>query len=289
MSNKYNQNLFDSLKEALASKTNNDSSFKDFMKFEPDKSYLVRLLPNLDDGSKTRFHYYQHIFDSVATGKKVSVLCPNTYGEKCPIDEYRAKMWATKNQTLIDSVKPLKKTEKWLYNVYVIKDPTNPSNEGQVKILNAGAQLQKVIQSAIDGDDAEEFGFRIFDLSENGCNLRVKVEKNDGGYPSYTSSKFISPSKIEGLDDVDNVYGSVKSLDTIFQRKSYDEIKEILNYHFLGKDAEEKTSKEVSNEDFEVETSVSSAPQNTSNDDASNDEDVLSEQEKKMQEILKNL
>jgi hypothetical protein len=289
MSNKYNQNLFDSLKEALASKTNNDSSFKDFMKFEPDKSYLVRLLPNLEDGSKTRFHYYQHIFDSVATGKKVSVLCPNTYGEKCPIDEYRAKMWATKNQTMIDSVKPLKKAEKWLYNIYVIKDPTNPSNEGQVKIMNAGAQLQKVIQAAIDGDDAEEFGFRIFDLSENGCNLRVKVEKNDGGYPSYTSSKFVSPSKIEGLDDVDSVYSSIKSLDTIFQRKSYDEIKEILNYHFFGKDAEEKAPKEVSNEDFEVETNVSSAPQNTSSDDQSNDEEVLSEQEKKMQEILKNL
>ena len=289
MSNKYNQNLFDSLKEALASKTNNDSSFKDFMKFEPDKSYLVRLLPNLEDGSKTRFHYYQHIFDSVATGKKVSVLCPNTYGEKCPIDEYRAKMWATKNQTMIDSVKPLKKAEKWLYNIYVIKDPTNPSNEGQVKIMNAGAQLQKVIQAAIDGDDAEEFGFRIFDLSENGCNLRVKVEKNDGGYPSYTSSKFVSPSKIEGLDDVDSVYSSVKSLDTIFQRKSYDEIKEILNYHFFGKDAEEKAPKEVSNEDFEVETNLSSAPQNTSSDDQSNDEEVLSEQEKKMQEILKNL
>lgn len=289
MSNKYNQNLFDSLKEALASKTNNDSSFKDFMKFEPDKTYLVRLLPNLEDGSKTRFHYYQHIFDSVATGKKVSVLCPNTYGEKCPIDEYRAKMWATKNQTLIDSVKPLKKTEKWLYNIYVIKDPTNPSNEGQVKILNAGVQLQKVIQSAIDGDDAEEFGFRIFDLSENGCNLRVKVEKNEGGYPSYTSSKFVSPSKIDDLDDIDEVYGSVKSLDTIFQRKSYDEIKEILNYHFLGKDEEEKAAKEVSNEDFEVETTVSSSPQNTSNDDESDDEEVLSEQEKKMQEILKNL
>lgn len=288
MSNKYNQNLFDSLKEALASKTNNDSSFKDFMKFEPDKTYLVRLLPNLEEGSKTRFHYYQHIFDSVATGKKVSVLCPNTYGEKCPIDEYRAKIWATKNQTLIESVKPLKKAEKWLYNIYVIKDPTNPSNEGQVKILNAGAQLQKVIQSAIDGDDAQEFGFKIFDLSENGCNLRVKVEKNEGGYPSYTSSKFVSPSKIEGLEDLDDVYGSVKSLDTIFQRKSYDEIKEILNYHFLGKD-EEKSEKQVASEDFEVETEVSPSSSNTASDDDDDSEEVLSEQEKKMQEILKNL
>lgn len=284
MSNKYNQNLFDSLKEALASKTNNDSSFKDFMKFEPDKTYLVRLLPNLEDSSKTRFHYYQHIFDSVVSGKKISVLCPNTYGEKCPIDEYRSKIWATKNQTLIESVKPLKKTEKWLYNAYVIKDPTNPSNEGQVKIINAGAQLQKVIQAAIDGDDAEEFGFRIFDLSEKGCNLRVKVEKNEGGYPSYTSSKFVSPSEIEDLDDADSVYNSVKSLDTIFQRKSYDEIKEILNFHFLGKDQEEKAEKAVPDDEFEVETVKS---ESVSSDDS--DEETLTEQEKKMKEILENL
>jgi hypothetical protein len=281
MNNKYNESLFDSLKEALTTKTNTDSGFKDFMKFEPDKTYLVRLLPNLEDGKKTRFHYYQHIFDSIQTGKKVSVLCPNTYGEKCPIDEYRAKMWATKNQTFIDQVKPLKKAEKWLYNVYVISDPSNPSNEGQVKILNAGAQLQKVIQSAIDGDDASEFGFRIFDLSEKGCNLRIKVEKNAAGYPNYTSSKFVSPSQIDGLENSDEVYSSIKSLDTIFQRKNYDEIKEILDFHFLGKEEVQKT--EHHEDDFKVDVVE---PEIT---ETVNSEDELSEQDRKMQEILKDL
>jgi hypothetical protein len=281
MNNKYNESLFDSLKEALTTKTNTDSGFKDFMKFEPDKTYLVRLLPNLEDGKKTRFHYYQHIFDSIQTGKKVSVLCPNTYGEKCPIDEYRAKMWATKNQTFIDQVKPLKKAEKWLYNVYVISDPSNPSNEGQVKILNAGAQLQKVIQSAIDGDDAAEFGFRIFDLSEKGCNLRIKVEKNAAGYPNYTSSKFVSPSQIEGLENTDEVYSSIKSLDTIFQRKTYDEIKEILDFHFLGKEEVQKT--EHHEDDFKVDVVESETTETVKS------EDELSEQDRKMQEILKDL
>ena len=281
MNNKYNESLFDSLKEALTTKTNTESGFKDFMKFEPDKTYLVRLLPNLEDGKKTRFHYYQNIFDSIQTGKKISVLCPNTYGEKCPIDEYRAKMWATKNQTFIDQVKPLKKAEKWLYNVYVISDSTNSSNEGQVKILNAGAQLQKVIQSAIDGDDAAEFGFRIFDLSEKGCNLRIKVEKNAAGYPNYTSSKFVSPSQIEDLENADEVYSSIKSLDTIFQRKSYDEIKEILDFHFLGKD--ETTKTEVVEDDFKVDLAETESVENNTS------EDGLSEQDRKMQEILKDL
>ena len=287
MSNKYNESLFDSLKEALTNKTSTESSFKDFMKFEPEKTYLVRLLPNLEDAKKTRFHYFQHIFDSIVTGKKVSVLCPNTYGEKCPIDEHRSKMWATKNQDLIDQVKPLKKAEKWLYNVYVIKDPTNPSNEGQVKIMNAGAQLQKIIQSAIDGDDSSEFGFRIFDLSPKGCTLRVKVEKNDGGYPSYVSSKFLSPSEIEGLEDYDSVYSSIKTLDNIFERKTYDEIKEILDFHFLGKEKNEDKSSQKFDEEFSVETVKNLDVENTSAKSSSNDE--LSDQEKKMQEILKDL
>jgi hypothetical protein len=284
---KYTSNLFESLKETLSTKTNTDSSFKDFLKCEPDKTYVVRLLPNVEDGSKTRFHYWQHIFDSCVNGKKISILCPNTYGEKCPIDEYRSKVWASKNEKLIEQSKPLRKTEKWLYNVFVISDPTNPDNNGQVKILNAGVQLQKIIQSAIDGDDSQEFGYRIFDLSENGCNLRIKVEKNEGGYPSYVSSRFMSPSKVEGMDDADEVYNSVKSLDNIFQRKSYTEIKNLMDVHFFGKDETEvKPNQDSSYEDEE--------PVNTFKSDADSEVKISSSEsddddEKRMQDILKDL
>jgi hypothetical protein len=278
---KYTSSLFESLKESLGAKTNTESSFKDFLKCEPDKTYIVRLVPNIEDPSKTRFHYWQHIFDSCVNGKKISVLCPNTYGEKCPIDEYRSKVWASKNQTLIDQAKPLKKTEKWLYNVYVISDPTNPENNGKVKILNAGVQLQKIIQNAIDGDESEEFGYKIFDLSEKGCNLRIKVEKNEGGYPSYVSSRFTSPSKIETINDEDEIFSSIKTLDSFFQRKTYEEIKSLLDIHFFGKDEEEvkKTNIPVVVEDeVEEDFEVGSVTSNSTSDE-----------DEKMQEILKDL
>jgi hypothetical protein len=277
---KYTSTLFESLKDSLSAKTNTESSFKDFLKCEPDKTYVVRLLPNLEDNSKTRFHYWQHIFDSCVTGKKISILCPNTYGEKCPIDEYRSKVWASKNEKLIEQSKPLRKTEKWLYNVYVVSDPTNPDNNGQVKILNAGVQLQKIIQSAIDGDDSQEFGFKIFDLSEAGCNLRIKVEKNEGGYPQYVSSRFMSSSKIEGLDDIDSIYESVKPLDSFFQRKSYDEIKKLMDTHFFGKE-EEKAVTESIQEDDEDDIDI----ETTSTDSQSS----LSDEDQKMHDILKDL
>jgi hypothetical protein len=283
---KYTSSLFESLKETLSSKTNTESSFKDFLKCEPDKTYIVRLLPNVEDSSKTRFHYWQHIFDSCVTAKKISILCPNTYGEKCPIDEYRSKVWASKNEKLIEQAKPLRKTEKWLYNVYVISDPSNPENNGQVKILNAGVQLQKIIQSAIDGDDSQEFGFRIFDLSENGCNLRIKVEKNEGGYPTYTSSRFMSPSKIESLVDADEIYESVKPLDTIFQRKTYDEIKSLMDVHFFGKEEAQKSSApSIIEEDDDDFTSTESS----SKSDVVSDDNDLSDDDKKIQDVLKDL
>ena len=278
---KYTSTLFESLKDSLSAKTNTESSFKDFLKCEPDKTYVVRLLPNLEDNSKTRFHYWQHIFDSCVTGKKISILCPNTYGEKCPIDEYRSKVWASKNEKLIEQSKPLRKTEKWLYNVYVVSDPTNPDNNGQVKILNAGVQLQKIIQSAIDGDDSQEFGFKIFDLSEAGCNLRIKVEKNEGGYPQYVSSRFMSSSKIEGLDDIDSIYESVKPLDSFFQRKSYDEIKKLMDTHFFGKEEEKAITTSIQEEDDEDDIDIE-----TSTTDSHSS---LSDEDQKMHDILKDL
>jgi hypothetical protein len=246
-------------------------------------------LPNVENINNTWYEYKQHIFESCVHGKKVSTLCPNTYKEKCPICEHRSKIWATKNETLINQIKPLKKNERWLYNVYVIKDPTNPSNEGQVKFLNAGSQLEKIIESARTGDDADEFGHKIFDLSPNGCNLRIKVEKNEGGYPTYISSKFVSPSKIDALDtdeQIDAVYTSFKPLDTIFKHKTYNEIKDLLDVHFLGKD---KSTADVVDED-EDEFKIDHA---SSTDDIDENVDTssstISDQEKRMKEILEDL
>jgi hypothetical protein len=287
MSTKYNASLFESLQEIISNKTNYESNFKDFLKFETDKNYILRLIPNVQDISKTWYEYAQHIWDSKVTGKKVSTLCPNTYKEKCPICEYRSKIWATKNQDLIDGILPIKKNKRWLYNVFVIKDPTNPSNEGQIKLLNAGEQLEKIIESARSGDDKDEFGHKIFDLSEKGCNLDVKVEKNKGGYPSYVTSRFKSPSKIDILDTdskIDATYDGFKPLDSIFKVRTYNEIKDLLDIHFLGKDKSSTTTTD-DDDSFKIEeiTVDDVISQDTSSSSS------ISEQEKKMQAILADL
>lgn len=283
---KYNNNLFESIKEALNKKTTSDNAnYRDFLKLETDNTYVVRLIPNLESPERTIFHYFHHIWKSVMTNQLVSVLCPNTYGDSCPIDEYRSKIYATKNEAEIEKIKPIRRNENWLCNVYVVKDPTNPENQGQVKVLRFGKQLFKIISEAMNGDDAEEFGSKIFDLSEKGCSLKIKVESNDGKYPTYVASKFMSSSALEGVEDVEEIYSSVKELDSIFEHKSKEEISKMLKVHFLGQDAEEESTinKNVE-EEFEsikVETVENSSKKESESDDAINDS--------KIEDILKDL
>jgi hypothetical protein len=256
--NKYTSNLFESIKDALNKKAPTESNFKDFMKMETGKTYVLRLLPNIEAPDRTFFHYYHHMWKSVVSNNMISFLCPTTYGEKCPIEEYRSRIYRTKNETEIDKTRPIKRNESWLANVYVVKDPTNPDNEGKVKILRYGKQLNKIITDAISGDESDEFGAKVFDLSENGCSFKIKVEQNEGGYPTYVSSKFMSPSKLDGIDDIDEIYTQIKDLDKIFNHKTYAEIKELLDFHFLGleKDSQDAQQTLSENEDANYDNMV---------------------------------
>ena len=90
---------------------------------------------------------------------------------------------------------------------------------------------------AIEGEDADEFGERIFDLTKNGCSLKVKVEEQ-GGYPTYVSSRFAAPTSLTGItaDTVNDVYDEVQDLENVCPVKSYDELTTMLNEHYRGVD-----------------------------------------------------
>jgi hypothetical protein len=285
---KYNTNLFESIKEALTKKSSTaESGFRDFLKLEIGNTYLVRLIPNLEAPERTLFHYYHHLWKSVVTNQLVSTLCPTTYGERCPIDEYRSKIYRTNNEAEIKRIQPIKRNENWLANVYVIKDPTNPENQGQVKILRFGKQLNKIITDAISGDDSDEFGAKIFDLSEKGCNLRIKVEANEGGFPTYVASKFLSPSPLEGVEDIEELYKSFKPLDTIMEHKSTEDVEKLLKVHFLGEDEKQApVASQTEEEEYIAPSSIKSVASSAIVEDNNND---LSDQNDRIQDILKDL
>ena len=227
--------MFASIKDALAKPSQGSNTTSNIMRLKTGNTYVLRLVPFAKDPSKTFFHYYSHGWVSEATGQFQSAISPQTWGERDPIAEARYKLSRTGTEEEKEKARALNRKENWLINVYVVKDGDNPENEGKVKILRFGKQLHKIVMDAIEGEDADEFGERIFDLTENGCSLKVKVEEQ-GGYPTYVSSRFAAPAAIPGVtaDSVKDVYDKVFDLENVFPVKSYEELQTMLNEHYHG-------------------------------------------------------
>ena len=232
----FNTSMFQSIKDALASSDSKGSAtFNEIMQTKVGNTFTVRLLPFAKDPSKTFFHYYNHGWNSFATGQYVQTLSPQTFGERDPIAEERFKVLRTGSEEEKEKMSAVRRLEKWLVNVYVIDDPVNPDNNGKVKILRYGKQLQKIITEAIEGEDAEEFGPRIFDLGSEGVNFKIKVDQQ-GDFPTYVSSRFTAAGKVDLSEDQQkDIYDGVFDLTEVFTLKSYDDLKEMFNEHYYCK------------------------------------------------------
>lgn len=237
------KSMFESIKSALVKNNTQPSRNKDILKCEVGNTYTVRLLPNATNPEKTFFHYYTFGWTSFCTGQYVSAISPSSFGGRDPIAEYRYKVLKTGTEEEKNKARAIIRSEKWLVNAYIINDPVNPDNNGKNMIVRYGKQLHKIIMDAIEGEGAEDFGLKIFDLSEKGCNLKIKVEQQ-GDYPTYVSSKFTPAKAIEGLDKskFDSIYKGIIDLDTVFPVKSCDDLKIMLDEHYFCSSSEQSES-----------------------------------------------
>lgn len=241
--------MFESIKEALNKKSNGGNPQSDIIRMEIGNTYEFKILPNVKEPKKTFFEYYMHGWESFATGQYVQILSPTTFNERDPISEERFKILKLGSEEEKARINKVRRAQKWFVNVYVIKDPTNPENEGKVKILRYGKQLQTIIDNAIKGDDADEFGEKVFDLNKGGAIFKVKVEKQQD-FPSYTASRFTTGTKwfLEPQEQA-LVCNSIHNLEGIYDQKSFEEVQAFFNthYHVDVKASEKKAEPKAQN------------------------------------------
>jgi hypothetical protein len=258
----FTSSMFQSIKEAL---TKSESSggggntlYKEILKFKAGNTYVLRLLPNIKEPENTFYHFFTHGWNSFATGQYVSALSLQTIGKADPIGKERYRLMKFGSNEEKEKIKAVKWQEQWYVNVYVVDDPVNPENNGTVKIFRYGKKLNKLIESAISGDDSDEFGAKVFDLSSGGVNLKLKVEKQ-GEYIAYDSSRFTSPVDL-GLseDKQQEIYGSLHDLKAVNPLKTEEELLEMWRTHFLCEagessvDSKRQTLKEEASTSDEV-------------------------------------
>jgi len=237
----YNAKMFESIKGALSKSNENKISerMKDFLRPQPGNTYVVRLLPNVKDPSKTFFHYYNFGWKSFSTGQNINVTSLQTWDQPDPIAEERYRAYNAGTEADKEKIKSIRRSENWLVNAYVISDSKDEVNNGTVKIIRFGKQLGKIIFDAIEGEGSDDYGPRVFDLGSDGCSLMIKVE-NQGEYPTYVSSKFKLPKAIDNLseDKHAKIYGGVFNLSDYVISKSYDDLKKVLIEHYHCKPTE---------------------------------------------------
>ena len=302
---RYTSTMFEEIKDALKTSKSKDGGL--YLRFEPINTFLVRLLPNFKNPKTSILGYYFHMFNSHVDGTSINFTCPTTYKERCTACNLRFKLYRAGGEIDKSLSKELSRKAKFLVNVYVINDPLNPQNNGKVKVMRYGKQLDKIISSAIDGDDAKEFGQSIFDLSENGCNLRVKVEKSSekgqDQWPSYVSSKFLNKSKIEGMTEerMEEIYSSTNDLDSLVTATDPEKINKIIKEHFLSDTPGEVTQKveekaeEKDKKEEEDNIPMGDSPKESSKDDDTSDDleenkkETPDEIQKKIDDLLEGV
>ena len=142
-------------------------------------------------------------------------------------------MWNSGDESLKDQVRKQKRKLSYYSNIYVVKDPGNPENEGKVFLFRYGKKIHDKIMDAVNGDELEgREGINPFDFW-SGANFKLRAKKV-AGYPNYDSSEFQDPDTLEDLDDaqLESIWTREHKLQEIVAPsafKSYEQLQERLN------------------------------------------------------------
>ena len=200
-----------------------------------------------------------------------------TLGQKDPVSEYNRLLWNSGNDADKDLARKQKRKLSYISNIYVVKDPTNPQNEGKVFLYKFGKKIFDKITAAMQPEFEDEEAIDPFDFWQ-GANFKLKA-KNVAGYRNYDSSEFAAVSPL--LDDDDALEALWKKQYPLVeftaadQFKAYDVLQQRLDS--VLNSTKTRVAPEVADEEAEIKTAdptpVTASPIVNSKQD---DDDALS-------------
>jgi hypothetical protein len=158
-----------------------------------------------------------------------------TLGQDDPVSEYNSKLWETELPANQEQARKQKRKLSFISNIYVVKDPKNPQNEGKVFKFKYGKKIfEKITESMADPVDGDEDVVAInpFDFWI-GADFKLKQRKKDG-WPNFDNSEFAAQSILGNFDDatLEAIYKQEFSLKEVVDPKnfkSYEDLKKRLN------------------------------------------------------------
>ena len=250
-----------------------------FWKAELDKtgvgSAVVRFLPAPDGEELPWVKVYSHAFQGPGGWYIENSL--TTTGGKDPVSDYNRQLWNSGNDADKDVVRRQKRKLSYYANIYVVKDPVNPHNEGGVFLFKFGKKIFDKLTAAMQPEFEDETPINPFDFWQ-GANFKLKIRKVDG-YWNYDKSEFDAAAPL--LDDDDALEALWKKeyplADFTAQSnfKSYEDLERRLKSVLGQKQAQRpRFDEEVVNEELpprpeeQIAATVASATSDADEDDA---------------------
>jgi hypothetical protein len=179
-----------------------------------------------------------------------------TLGQKDPVSEYNSVLWNSGIEANKEIARKQKRRLFYIANIYVVSDPKNPDNEGQIRLYKFGKKIFDKITEAMNPQFEDEKSINPFDFWE-GANFKLKIRQVEG-YRNYDKSEFESPSALLDGDDakLETTWKKEHSLKEFLDPKhfkSYDVLKAKLD-KVLGIDGAAPVAKTKA-EDFTPKTS----------------------------------
>ena len=260
------------VKEIEKTNTTKGGADERLWKPELDKSgngyAVIRFLPATDGEDLPWAKVYSHAFQGPGGWYIENSL--TTMGGKDPVSEYNRDLWNSGNDADKDTVRKQKRKLSYYSNVYVVKDPLHPENEGRVFLFKYGKKIFDKVLEAMQPEFDDETPINPFDFWQ-GANFKLKIVKKDGFW-NYDKSEFDKVAPL--LDDDDALEAlwkkqySLSAITAPDQFKSYEDLERRLKTVLGQKPAQApRLDEEVVSEEDQVP--VAAAPVAS----ASSDED----------------
>ena len=236
--------------EKMSTKTGGDDRL---WKPEMDKTgngyAVIRFLPAPDGEDLPWAKLYTHAFQGPGGWYIENSL--TTLGGKDPVSEHNRELWNSGSDADKETARKQKRKLSYYTNIYVVKDPTNPENEGRVFLYKFGKKIFDKIMEAMQPEFEDETAINPFDFWQ-GADFKLKIKKV-AGYWNYDSSEFARQAPL--LDDDDAMeaiwkkeYGLAEIVDAS-QFKSYEDLDKRLKM-VLG----QRSSRPVMDEELDDES-----------------------------------
>ena len=204
-----------------------------FWRAEVDKSgngyAVVRFLPPVDGEELPWVKTFNHGFQGPGGWYIENSL--TTLNHKDPVSEYNTSLWNSGIEANKDIARKQKRRLTYFANIYIVKDPTNPQNEGQHRLFKFGKRIFDKINDQMNPSFEDETPVNPFDFWE-GANFKLKIRKVEG-FTNYDKSEFDNSAPLFDDDEkMEELWAKQYSLQEFVdptQFKTYDELKEKLN------------------------------------------------------------